>query len=434
MKRGRSVEVLLAEQPDRDAVGDAAAAALALVGGRLRDRLDRQPLHLQPRAVARDAGRAGVHHVADAGHGQRRLGHVGGEHDAPALVRFPHALLRGRGLAREQRQDLDVVEAALERFRGVADLALAGQEHEDVAGRFAQQLVDRVADGVGLVGVLLRLAVADLDRVGAPADLDDRRVVEVLGEALRVDRRGRDDHLQVRPPREQPLEVAEQEVDVQRPLVRLVDDDRVVAAQQPVVLDLGQQQAVRAQPQQRVLAGLVREPHRVADRGAQRHLQLVGDPLRDRARRQPARLRVRDRPADAAAQLQADLRELRRLARARLARDDHDLVVADGVEQVLAPGGDRQLLRIGDRGDRGAALLEPGGGLLDVTIQPLTRLRIALGQALDPLREAELVLDRQLGEARLKHAHLRYPCWSVAFEALEPGDAGFERRMRAPAA
>ena len=154
-----------------------------------RDRLDRQPLDLQPRAVAADAGRAGVDHVADAGHGQRRLGDVGGEHDAPARVRLPHALLGGRGLAREQRQDLDAVEAALERVGGVADLALAGQEDEDVAGRLAQQLVDRVADRVGLVGVLVGLAVADLDRVGAPADLDDRRVVEVLGEALGVDRR-----------------------------------------------------------------------------------------------------------------------------------------------------------------------------------------------------------------------------------------------------
>ena len=89
------------------------------------------------------------------------------------------------------------------------------QEHEDVAGLLAQQLVDRVADRVGLVGVLVGLAVADLDRVRAAAHLDDRRVVEVRGEALRIDRRGRDDDLQVRPPRQDPLEVAEQEVDVQ---------------------------------------------------------------------------------------------------------------------------------------------------------------------------------------------------------------------------
>ena len=44
----------------------APAAALALVGRGLRDRLDRQPLHLQPRAVAADPRGAGVDDVADA--------------------------------------------------------------------------------------------------------------------------------------------------------------------------------------------------------------------------------------------------------------------------------------------------------------------------------------------------------------------------------
>ena len=78
-------------------------------------------------------------------------------------------------------------------------------------------------------------AVADLDRVGAAGDLDDRRrlppVGEVLGEALGVDGRRGDDQLEVGPARQQLLEVAEQEVDVEAALVRLVDDDRVVAAQ-----------------------------------------------------------------------------------------------------------------------------------------------------------------------------------------------------------
>ena len=44
--------------------------------------------------------------------------------------------------------------------------------------------------------------------------------------------------------REQLLEVAEDEVDVQAALVCLVDDQRVVAAQHPVALDLGEQDAV----------------------------------------------------------------------------------------------------------------------------------------------------------------------------------------------
>ena len=118
----------------------------------------------------------------------------------------------------------------------------------------AQQLLDGVADRVGLVAVgilgVLERPVAHLDRVGAPGDLDHRGVAEVAREALGVDRRRRDDHLQVRPLRQDPGEVAEQEVDVEAALVRLVDDDRVVAAQQPVVLGLGQQQAVGHEPDQ----------------------------------------------------------------------------------------------------------------------------------------------------------------------------------------
>ncbi len=71
--------------------------------------------------------------------------------------------------------------------------------------------------------------VAHLDRVGAPGHLDDRRVAEVLGEPFGVDGGRGDDELEVGPARQQLLEVAEQEVDVQAALVRLVDDDRVVA-------------------------------------------------------------------------------------------------------------------------------------------------------------------------------------------------------------
>jgi hypothetical protein len=69
-------------QADADAVGHAAATAGALVGGRLRDRLDLQLLDLVAVAVALHARQAGVDHVADAGHGQRGLGHVRRQHDA----------------------------------------------------------------------------------------------------------------------------------------------------------------------------------------------------------------------------------------------------------------------------------------------------------------------------------------------------------------
>jgi hypothetical protein len=170
-------------------------------------------------------------------------------------VLLEHALLLARGQPRVERKQLDPgPEPAAERVRGVADLTLAGEEHEHVAGPLALQLVDRGGDRFGLVVVLGRLVVADLHGVRAPGDLDHRRAVEVVAEALRVDRRRRDDQLQLRPLGQDALDAAEQEVDVQAALVRLVDDDRVVAAKQPVALDLGQQQAVGHQPDQRVLA------------------------------------------------------------------------------------------------------------------------------------------------------------------------------------
>ena len=87
------LEILFGVQPDADAVGGAPAAALALVGRRLRDRLDRQPLNLGPVAVPGDARGARVDDVLDAGHGERGLGHVGRQHHPAGVT--------GRGAALE---------------------------------------------------------------------------------------------------------------------------------------------------------------------------------------------------------------------------------------------------------------------------------------------------------------------------------------------
>ena len=76
-----------------------------------------------------------------------------------------------------------------------------------------------------------------------------------------------------------------------------------------------------------------------------------GDPLGDRPGRDPARLGVADDPVStalAAAELEADLRQLRGLAGPRLARDHDDLVVADGGGDVVTALRDRQLRRKGD--------------------------------------------------------------------------------------
>ncbi len=85
-----------------------------------------------------------------------------------------------------------------QRLRRLADLALARQEHEDVALTLARELLRRVADRlVEIVVFVLRLdrVVTDLHRVEPPGNLDDGRTAEVLREPLGIDGRRGDDEL-----------------------------------------------------------------------------------------------------------------------------------------------------------------------------------------------------------------------------------------------
>ena len=202
-------EVLLGVEADADAVGGAPAAALALVGRGLRDRLDRQPLDLQPRAVAADARGA---------RDRRRSGCPGTVSDVSATLvasttrrsacgwktRCCSALDRR---AYSGRSSTPSPQPAAQRVGGVADLALAAEEHEHVAAaaRAAARRPRRRSRRPGRASSSVERPVADLDRVRAAGDLDDRRVAEVRGEALGVDRRRGDDQLQVGPPRQDPL-------------------------------------------------------------------------------------------------------------------------------------------------------------------------------------------------------------------------------------
>ena len=383
------VEVVLGVEPDADAVRDAPAPPGALGGRRLRDRLDRQPLHLGPPRVPRDAREARVDDVADARDGQRGLGDVRREHDpsSAARRRLEDAVLLGGRQARVEGEDVEVLGGMLAQgVGGVADLPLAGEEDEHVARRtFPAQLVDRVDDAVDLVALVAtgivrvhQRPVPDLDGVGAPGDLDDRGVAEVAREPLRVDRRRGDDDLEVGAAREQLGEVAEQEVDVEAALVGLVDDQRVVPAQHPVLLDLGEQDAVGHELDQRVLARAAGEADLVADGVGAGGAELLGDAFGHRARRDPPRLGVADRAEHAAAQLERHLRQLRGLARPGLAGDDDHLVGLEGRADVVDAPADRQLVGVGDGGHRRAAAFEArlGGG--DVAADGRQRVLAAL--------------------------------------------------------
>ena len=331
------LELLLAVQADARARSDAPAPPGTLVRRRLRHRLDRQPLDLQAAAEAGDPGSAGVDDVAHTGHGERRLGDVRAEHDAPATMRLEDAVLLRRGQSGVQRQHLGV--AALEaaqRIGGVVDLALPGEEHEHVAWPLLFEFGDGIDDCLHLIPVVARSfaegSVANFDRERASRHLDHRRVDtaggEVAGEAGGVDRRRGHDHGQIGPLGQQPAQVAEDEVDVEIALVGLVDDQRVVAAEHAVALDLGEQDAVGHHAHDRLVADTVVEAHRVPDGGADGRVELAGEALGDRAGGDAPRLGVTDQPGDAPSDFDAQLRQLGALARAGLPGDDHDSVVA----------------------------------------------------------------------------------------------------------
>ena len=133
------------------------------------------------------------------------------------------------------------------------NLALGRHEDEHVAGTIRRDFGHGVGDRllqVRLVPVLIRMqrAIEDVDRVRPARHLNHRHVshdgTEVVGKPLRVDRGRGDDDLQLAPLQDQPVQIAEQEVDVERPLVSLIDDDRVVLVEPSVVLILRQQNPV----------------------------------------------------------------------------------------------------------------------------------------------------------------------------------------------
>ena len=96
--------------------------------------------------------------------------------------------------------------------------------------------------------------------------------------------------------------------------MRLVDDKGVVAQQLPVALQLGQQDAVGHHLDHRGVARRVGEAHLVADHRAKLGPEFRGDPFRHGAGCDPPRLGVPDLAGHAAAELEADLRQLRGLA------------------------------------------------------------------------------------------------------------------------
>ncbi len=215
----------------------------------------------------------------------------------------------------------------------------------DFVQRRQNALVDSkiVLDPVAvLVGFGCQRAIPGFDREGSAGHLDDGGAIKVLAEALQIDRRRGDDDLEIRPPWQQGLEVAEQEIDVEAAFVGLVDNDGVVALKETVVLGFGQQDAVGHQLDQRAVFALVLEADLITHQLTQWRADFLGYPRRNAACSQSTRLGMTDQPVNTTADFQADLRQLGGLARTRFPSNHQHLVLFQRSLDLLALGGNRQ--------------------------------------------------------------------------------------------
>src|SRR6266705_6117015 len=108
---------------------------------------------------------------------------------------------------------------------------------------------------------------------------------------------------------------------------------------------------------------------------------LVRDPLRHAAGRDPAGLGVADLAGYAAAEFEADLRQLRGLAGPGLASDDHYLVIPDDLGDLVLQLADRKLRWIRDHGHGAPACLHPGLGHRQFRANLAERLLARVGVA-----------------------------------------------------
>ena len=238
-------------------------------------------------------------------------------------------------------------------FRGVANLALAGQEHQRVTGAGGcQYLIDSASDRrieIDLFVVIVRThrPIVNVHRIHAARHFDHRRAVEMLGETRRVDRGRCDYDFEFRALRQQLLQVAEQKIDIDATLVGLVDNQRVVVGQKAVTVNFRQQNAVGHHFNQSIFLHPIGEANLITDQLANFRVQFLRDARRDAARRDTARLSAANGAVNAAFELKTNFRQLRGFPRAGLATDNYYRVRSDGCLDLLAPIGDWQIITEG---------------------------------------------------------------------------------------
>ena len=274
----------------------------------------------------------------------------------------------------------------------VADLALAGQKNQNISRRLflaAFVLLDFIKGTqhairptlIPVVFISGQWPIAHVHRIGSAAHLDHGRLVEELAEALDLNGGRRNDDLQIRAFGQKLAQVAQQKIDVETALVGFVDDDRIVAVQKPVVLNLRQQDTVGHHLYTGLLGGVIGKTNLIPDLLTGLLTYLLGNTGSHTAGGDPPGLGMTDQATNTTTTVHADFGYLGGFARTGFTRNDYHLMVFDGLTDIIHTLGDRKALGEAGRLVQGMALLnlfkpalQPVGHFLQVFLA-----RFALG-------------------------------------------------------
>ena len=310
------------------------------------------------RVEPRHAREPRVDDGGDAFHGERGLGDVRREDDAPPRAGPEGPLLYVERLVAVQGEHVEVVRGGerADRLGGPANLRRAGEEDEHVPG-IIEDAAERPRDAPRDVPIGARLVVVlDGDREGAPFSGQDDGVAERPGERVRVECRGHDGQAKVGA--HGVLELAhhgEGDVALEMALVELVEHNDADALEKGIGGEESTEDAFGDEPEAGVWATAFVEPHAVADLVANHAATLAGDERRGRPCRDPPRLEDEDVAVPGKARVEERGRHPRGLAGAGRGAEDEAARAAEARHGVGKDGVDGERTHVPADGVRALA-------------------------------------------------------------------------------
>ena len=198
--------------------------------------------------------------------------------------------------------------------------------------------------------------VSDLYRIRPTGNFDDGHriaaiyppVGKMFGKAFCINGCRSNDQFEFRSAGQQSLHHSEQKVDVERPFVCLVNDERVVLSKIFVRLRLGKQDAIGHQFDKGIVGDFSIESNFVTDGMSERRIKFFGNSSGNGSGGNSSRLGVPDGAVDSTPDFETDFRQLRGLPGTGFSTHDDDLIVSDQIGNLAPPLDDGQVIVVGE--------------------------------------------------------------------------------------